>query len=87
MGLIHVIHIAYTLSIRLFDRYSPPLADVIADHDTLRAMVRWSLLPLVVLSWILLHPGVVFPLMLIALLISGTLFYANKVAGRIKLDK
>ncbi|MFC1505097.1 CFI-box-CTERM domain-containing protein [Thermodesulfobacteriota bacterium] len=36
---------------------SPPIADFIADHDTLRAMVRWGLAPVVGLSWVALNHG------------------------------
>jgi hypothetical protein len=37
--------------------YSLPVADFIAEHDTLRASVRWSLLPIVGLSWVTLNLG------------------------------
>jgi hypothetical protein len=36
---------------------SPPIADVIAGNDVLKAMTRWSLTPLVGLSWLALHIG------------------------------
>jgi hypothetical protein len=38
-------------------RYSPPLADFITKHNTLRAVVRWGLLPFVGVSWMALHLG------------------------------
>ena len=40
--------------IRLYYTYSPPMAYFIAKHDSLRAMVRKSLLPVVGVSWIAL---------------------------------
>ena len=47
---------------------SPPMADFIANHDTLRAIFRWSLLPLVLMSWAALRMGPVATLALMALL-------------------
>jgi hypothetical protein len=60
--------------------YSPPMADFIAKHDTLRMMVRWSLLPLVGLSWMLLHLGVVFTLLLLVLMSSTLVFCYRKIS-------
>ena len=42
--------------------YSPPIADFIAQHETLRAAVRIGLMPLVALSYSVLHIGPVFTL-------------------------
>ena len=41
----------------LYYTYSPPVADFITSHDSLRAFVRWSLIPLVGMSWMALHLG------------------------------
>ncbi|MFH1672118.1 MAG: CFI-box-CTERM domain-containing protein, partial [Pseudomonadota bacterium] len=41
----------------LYYTYSPPIADFIAEHDALRMMVRWSLLPLIGASYVALHFG------------------------------
>ena len=43
----------------LYYAYSPPVADFIARHDTLCLMVRWSLLPLMSVSWIALNIGLI----------------------------
>jgi hypothetical protein len=57
--------------VRVYYRYSPPVADFIAGNDTLRIMVRWSLAPLISLSWILLHFGVAPTLLLLMLMGSA----------------
>jgi hypothetical protein len=43
--------------IDLYSTYSPPVADFIASHDTMRLVVRWSLLSLVGVSWISINIG------------------------------
>ena len=52
--------------VRLYYTYSPPMAKFISGHESLRMVVRWSLLPLVGISWSLLRFGffltAVFPL-------------------------
>jgi len=52
--------------VRLYYTYSPPIANFIAEHDSLRAMVRISLLPVVGVSWIALKIG---PLSTVALVL------------------
>jgi hypothetical protein len=52
--------------VRLYYTYSPPLADIIEKHDSLRAMVRLSLLSVVGVSWIALKIG---PLSTVALML------------------
>ena len=41
----------------LYYAYSPPIADFIENHDSLKAMVRISLLPIVGVSWVALNLG------------------------------
>ena len=41
----------------LYYTYSPPIADFIASHDAMRLVVRWSLLPVVGVSWMSLNIG------------------------------
>jgi hypothetical protein len=63
-------------------RYSPPVADFIANQDILRMIVRCTLLPLVGLSWMLLHLGVAPALLLLILMSSATFFYYRKLKLR-----
>jgi len=68
--------------VKAYYRYSPPVADFIRDHDTVRLMVRWSLLPVVGLSWMTLQVGAVPTLLLIFMVLSaGWLFLIKKVQG------
>jgi len=56
--------------VRLYNTYSPPMANFIAKHDNLRAMVRISLLPVVGVSWITLKIGPLSTVALMLLFIS-----------------
>jgi hypothetical protein len=69
--------------VKTYYRTSPPIADFIADHDSLRAMVRWSLAPVVGLSWVALHYGVLAALVLMFMVLalvsgSGLLVYRKR---------
>ena len=57
--------------VKAYYKYSPPMADFIARHDILRTMVRWSLAPLIAVSWMLLHFGAAPTLLLLGLMFSG----------------
>ena len=61
-----------TFLVRLYYRYSPPLADSIARHPVLRAMTRIALYPLVGLAAVLQYPFL--QLASILLLLGGFLF-------------
>jgi choloylglycine hydrolase len=68
--------------VRLYTACSPPLADFIAGHDTLRAAVRLGLLPIVGVSWAALkvgpRPVLVFILLLLALTSTTTAVVLRK---------
>ena len=56
--------------VRFYNHHSRTLADFIANHDTIRVMVRWSILPLVGMSWMALHYGLWVTMALLALLFA-----------------
>jgi hypothetical protein len=53
----------------LYSTYSPPVADFIANHDIVRLMIRWSLLPLVGVSWMSINIGLTTTMALTLLLL------------------
>ena len=67
----------------LYYAYSPPVADLIAKHGALRAVVRWSLMPLVGVSWTALNlgslPTLALVVLLPALMIATTTVFFRKV--------
>ncbi len=71
--------------VRLYYTYSPPIADFIAKHDSLRAMVRISLLPVVGVSWIVLKIGPVASLTLISFFLFSLIWLANIKRKKVKI--
>ena len=57
--------------VKFYYKVSPPLADFISEHDSLRAIARLCLYPLIGLSWIALKIGTANILLLLVLLGSG----------------
>jgi len=57
--------------VQLYYRYSPPFADLIAKNENMRDIVRWSLLPLVGVSWVTIKFGPIVTLLFILLFSSG----------------
>jgi len=71
----------------LYYTYSPPVANFIVNYDTLRLMVRCSLLPVVGLSWMSLNIGLSITLVLISLLICFIGAGATIALRRIRLRR
>lgn len=57
-------------SVGLYYTYSPPVGNFIARHDILRGAMRWSLLPVVGMSWVALCFGPWATLALLVLLVG-----------------
>ena len=56
--------------VMLYYAFSPPAAEFIAQHDSLRTVVRVALLPVVAVSWMAVRLGPVASLALVFLLIG-----------------
>jgi len=70
--------------ITIYYKISPPMADIISKHESLRLLARYILMPIVCLCWIVLKVGIfltlsMFTLMLIA---ANELFYIIHLSRR-----
>ena len=66
----------------LYYTHSPPIAEVIFGHKTLRVIVRWCLLPFVGLSWLMLNLGPIALLGFILFIFSGFIVFKRKLKRR-----
>jgi hypothetical protein len=66
--------------VKFYYKYSPPVADFIAEHANLRALVRVSLLPVVGVSWLAPKIGPVSTMVLI-------LFFTFGLIGIVRVRK
>ena len=71
--------------ISFYYKVSPPIANFISQHETLRVLVRWSLLPVVGLSWMALNIGLTFTLGI--MLILTVLLWKIVSINRSRLSK
>jgi hypothetical protein len=60
-----------------YHTYSSPVADFIPEHTTLKAVVRWSLFPIVGLSWMCLKVGPAPTLVLMLVILTGLVYVAS----------
>jgi subtilisin family serine protease len=68
--------------VQLYYTYSPPLADVIANHHNLKIFVRISLLPLVGISWMALKTGPLFTLSIAAFFVFALIRLFSSIRFR-----
>ena len=72
--------------VNLYYKYSPPMADFIADHANVKILVRLSLLPLVGVSWLALKMGPMFTIALMVLFVFGLIrFFSKKTFSNKKM--
>jgi lysophospholipase L1-like esterase len=72
-----------TKFVRLYYQYSPPIAQYIARHDFVRAVVRILLYPLIAFSYMMLHTSLPARLALLTLFVLSVGCYARgRLPGR-----
>lgn len=66
--------------VNLYYKYSPPVAEFIANHHNLKILIRFGLLPLVGISWLALKMGLVFTLCGMVFFVFGLIrLFSNKM--------
>lgn len=65
--------------VKLYYKYSPPMADFIAKHEILRHVVQYCLYPLIIFSWICLHSSWPISLIICIVLIFLTGIFFHKI--------
>ena len=59
--------------VRIYYSYSPAVADYISKHDTIKAITRFTLLPIIGLSWVVLKIGPIATLIMMIILGAGVI--------------
>jgi len=70
--------------ISTYYKYSPPVAHFISKHETLRAVVRIGLLPLIAVSYAMLHFGPTLTLTIILFLLIPPIFLVSFHRSRLR---
>ncbi len=73
--------------VRFYYTYSPPVADFIEKHDSLRMMVRLGLIPFVGASWLVLKTGLTFTIVFMLLVGIGLVGFVRVVWSNKKLSR
>jgi hypothetical protein len=73
--------------VRFYYTYSPPVADFIEKHDSLRMMVRLGLIPFVGASWLVLKTGLTFTIVFMLLVGIGLVGFVRFVWSNKKLSR
>lgn len=73
--------------LNLYYTYSPPIAHYIAQHDAIRFVVRWCLLPFVGVSWLVLFMGPMSASLLIITFIILMIFSIGLINRRSAKNK
>ena len=60
--------------VRIYYAYSPAIADYISNHDTLKAITRFTLLPIIGLSWVVLKLGPISTLTMMMIFGVGVIY-------------
>ena len=66
-----------SLFVNTYNKYSPPVAHFIAEHEMLKVAVRISLMPLVAVSYSILHLGPIITLTMLVVLLATPLFLVS----------
>ncbi len=75
------------LMVELYYNVSPPIADFIAEHASLKLLVRSLLLPVIGFAWFSLHFGMLGAIVFSASLLLATVFLLKKIVQWNQFDK